>query len=756
MIMRAGSERKSKQGPFIGFLAARFDEAYQHAVWMGASAEAEALGASLIFFGGQRISSPVGYEALDNIAFALAKRSDIAGLIVMSNVIGTYISSEEQMAFLKGFGDMPLVTIGIEYPGIAGVCVDPSGGMSSIVEHLVYVHGRRHFLFLAGPREHIESEARKAEFFSSLGRLLPDAKPEVVYGNFTEEDARERVAEFLDAQKDLPGRPTIDAIVAANDLMAFGALSALSARGIDVPGDLSLTGFDDTEDSRFSTPPLTTVRQPTAALGRLAVRRLAAKLGLIPEEPQVCLPVSFVTRESCGCLYSPESEEAPPQDEGIALEGIKPISAAVKREIHAGRNPGRLRRQAIPPELKEKALLAIAEGECRYLASARLLAEKRAAILRDIESYLVSSFGMEDILRKIAHGVRELGISGCWLSLFESRGPSPEWSKLMLTAVGDSVHILSPQGMRFRTAELIPGGLPGGWKAYVCEPLCFGDDRLGYLICTADSTDRRMYVALRDQVSSAIKGAILMAAEKDREKELEKNVRLRTLELSAANQRLMEEIAGRKKLEGEILSISNFIMGDIGRDIHDNLCQDIAVLGIMAAVLEGRLVRAGLRAESEEAAAIARRAGETAAKAKDMARGLYPVELEAKGIVPAIENLVSAARKGRQSAIRLEVTRGFCVRDSQKALHLFRIVQEALSNALKHSKASEIRIGLYMDRENITVEVADNGVGIPQGGAQEEGGMGLQIMKYRASVIGAELRIRSKETGTTVACRVAR
>jgi signal transduction histidine kinase len=61
-----------------------------------------------------------------------------------------------------------------------------------------------------------------------------------------------------------------------------------------------------------------------------------------------------------------------------------------------------------------------------------------------------------------------------------------------------------------------------------------------------------------------------------------------------------------------------------------------------------------------------------------------------------------------------------------------------------------------MDRENITVEVADNGVGLPQGSAQEEGGMGLQIMKYRASVIGAELRIRSKETGTTVACRVAR
>ncbi len=748
MTMQTGSVRKAKRPPVIGFLAARFDEAYQHAVWNGAAAEAEQLGASLVFFGGQRIGSPIGYEALDNIAFDLAERSNIAGLIVMSNVIGTYISNEEQLNFLKGFGGMELVTIGVQYPGIASVCVDSSGGMSSIVAHLVQVHGRSRFLFIAGPGEHIESEARRAEFLSSLSRLLPESKAEVIYSDFTEEDSQDKVKRFLDTNS------RVDAVVAANDLMAFGALAALSAHGIDVPKEVSLTGFDDTEDSRFSAPPLTTVRQPAAALGRMAVRRMAAKLGLIPEEPQVLLPVSFVTRESCGCLYSPEPEEPPPED-GNPIEGIEPISAAVKREIHAGRNPGRLRKRPIPPELRDKALLTIAEGECRYLASGRLLAEKRAAILREIESSLVSSFGMEDILKEIAHGIRELGISGCWLSLFESKGPSPEWSKLMLTADGERIHILSPQGMRFRTAELVPGGLPKSWSAYVCEPLRFGDDRLGYLICTADSTDRRMYVALRDQVSGAIKGAMLMAAERDRERDLERNVRLRTLELSAANLRLVEEISRRKTLEREVLTVSNLIMDDIGRDIHDNLCQDIAVLGIMGAVLEGKLARAGLTAESEEAAAIARRAGETAAKAKDMARGLYPVELEAKGIVTAVESLVAAAKKGRDTAIKLEITRGFFVRDSQKAFHLFRIVQEALSNALKHSRASEIKVGLYLDRENITAEVTDNGVGIPQG-AREEGGMGLQILKYRAGVIGGELRIRSKDTGTIITCRVAR
>ncbi|MCX7027755.1 MAG: substrate-binding domain-containing protein [Spirochaetes bacterium] len=750
--MQTGATRAARRTPVIGFLAARFDEAYQHAVWGGAAVEAELLCASLVFFGGQRIGSPIGFEALDNIAFDLAGRSDIAGLIVMSNVIGTYISNEEQLAFLRRFRGMELVTIGVEYPGVACVCVDSSGGMRSIAEHLVRAHERRRFLFIAGPRGHRESEARAAEFLSSLEILLPGTEPDIIYSDFTDEDARNKVSLYLDSKtKD---ETMIDAVVAANDHMAFGALGALTAFGLDVPREVSLTGFDDTEDSRFSTPPLTTVRQPAATLGRLAVRRMAVKLGLVPEEAQASLAVSFVIRESCGCRYAPEQDSLPSED-AKPLEGIEPVAAAVKREIHAGRNPGRLRKRPMPSDLKDKALLTIAEGECRFLAARQLLAERRTTILREIESSLVSSFAMEDILREIARGIRELGISACWLCLFESKGPSPEWSKLFLTADASKVGILSPQGIRFRTAELVPGGLPLAWSAYVCEPLRFGDDRLGYLICTADSTDRRMYVALRDQVSGAVKGAMLMAAERDREKDLERKVRSRTLQLSTANWRLVEEMERRKRLERELLDISNLIMGDIGRDIHDDLCQDIAVLGIMAAVLKGKLERAGLPAEGGAAAEIASRAGKTAAKAKSMARGLYPVELEAKGIVPAVESLVAAARKDKDVRVRLDVTEGFTVHDPQKAIHLFRIVQEALGNAIKHSKAKEILVGLYMDRENITVEVGDNGIGIPHG-ALEEGGMGLQIMKYRASVIRGELRIRSLDSGASVSCRVAR
>lgn len=766
--MQADLARKNRRTPIIGFLAARFDEAYQNAVWRGAVQEAEQIGAAIVFFGGQRIGSPIGYEALDNIAFDLAKRSRMAGIIVMSNVIGTYLSNQEQLEFLARFGRTQVVSIGVEFPGIPSVLVDAAGGMSSIAEHLMNAHGRSRFLFIAGPKGHIESEARMAEFMRSVeaGPRDPAAPDEscapsgsaarcleLIYGDFTEEDAHDKVTRFLDS-----GR-AIDAIVAANDLMAVGAIRALAERGIEVPREVSVTGFDDTDDSRFSVPPLTTIRQPAVELGRLAVLRIAARLGLGPEPPSAQPTVSFVVRESCGCPYSPEPED------GVDAEGrpstswqpepLAALSAEVNRDIREGRNPSRLRRLAFDPAIREAALLAIAEGECRFLASQRIAVERRVSVFGDIEASLVSSFTLEHILGQIARGSRELGITGCWLSLFESKGMSPEWSKLFLASDSKGTRILAPYGLRFRTAELVPGGLPHSSSAYVCEPLRFGDDRLGYLLCTADSTERRMYEALRDQVSSALKGAILMAAERDRERSLERAVRARTLELSMANSRLVEEMAQRKSLERELLEVSNRIVGKIGQDIHDNLCQDIAGLGIMAAVLEGSLRREGLATEGDAAAALSRAAGETAARAKGIARGLYPAELEAKGIVRAVEHLVQSARERNEQTIKLEVTSGFAVRDSEKALHLYRIVQEALNNSIQHSAAKEIRVGLYMDRETVTAEISDDGIGMPSGD-HDDGGMGLHILKYRASVIGGELRIRSKDDGTTVTCRVAR
>ena len=282
--------------------------------------------------------------------------------------------------------------------------------------------------------------------------------------------------------------------------------------------------------------------------------------------------------------------------------------------------------------------------------------------------------------------------------------------------------ILAPYGLRFRTAELVPGGLPRSSCAFVCEPLRFGDDRLGYLLCTADSTERRMYEALRDQVSSALKGAFLMAAERDRERSLERAVRARTLELSMANSRLVEEMAQRKGLERELLEISNRIVGKIGQDIHDNLCQDIAGLGIMAAVLEGSLRRGGLSSRGRRGRGpLPRPPAKRPPAPKGIARGLYPAELEAKGIVRPWSAWSDRRESATRPTIKLEVTAGFAVRDSEKALHLYRIVQEALSNSIRHSVCEGDPRGLYMDRETVTAEISDDGIGMPQAIAMTAG-----------------------------------
>ncbi len=735
----------------IGFLAARLDDPYQHAVWSGAVEEAKNLGVQIVFFGGQRLQSPIGFEALDNVAFDVAAKSHLVALVVMTNVIGTYLNAEELFQFLRHFKNVPIVSVGVKLPEIPSIRINNTGGMVAVANHLVQIHNRKRFLFLAGPPNHSESVMRETEFRQQIAQLLDNqAMLEVEYCNFQEEDAYQAMKQRLNTN--FP----FDAVVAANDVMAFGALRALTEKGIAVPQTISVTGFDDTDDSRFSIPPLTTVRQETCELGRQAIRFIVSKLGFRADiPPLVEAGVSFIIRESCGCPPTILSTDAG-KSINVSEDSLIVLSQAVNEALSKGKNPAALKPENIDPLLRDRALFIIADGIARYQADLRRSAERRAAVIQEIESSLVASFSLPDILLQVAQGTRALGISACWLAIFESKGATPEWARLVLASEEGNSRILAPYGLRFRTSDLLPGGLSSRWNAYVCEPLRFGDERLGYFICTADSEDRRVFDAMRDQISSAIKGALLMAAERDREWQLEHEVRLRTTELSTANTRLKEEIKRRSTLERELLDISNEIMGRIGQDIHDDLCQDIAGIALMAAILEGNLRRIQdetVQQYATAASAIATVASKTATKAKSIARGLYLAELEAKGLVEAVTELVKSVQERSTAMIHLEVTPGFSIKDSDKALQLYRIIQEALNNAIAHAHAQQITVALKMDRESIQVVVTDDGTGII---TKNSNGMGLRIIKYRASVVGGELKIQSGEGATTLSCRVMR
>jgi signal transduction histidine kinase/DNA-binding LacI/PurR family transcriptional regulator len=760
-------EQGGSGAPVIGFLAARLNETYQYAVWNGAAVEAERLGLSLVFFGGQRLGSPESQEAMDNIVFDLARKCRLSGLIVMANVMGTFVPAGKFTKFLSRFGDIPVVTTGIEYPGFSCVRIENSGGMEAVARHLAEAHGRRSFLFLAGPKGHPESEFRLREFSSCLdGFKGAGVRLQIQGCDFQENMAYTRVGAFFDAGGGA------DAIVAANDLMALGAMRALKERGIDVPRDVSVTGFDNTDESRFSIPPLTTVHQPTAELGHGAVRRIAAMLGIA--KPPVRPPsVAFVVRESCGCPNVAASR--PAEDSGaradlrapaphqrpsrlgpgeVDTQALGRLAREVNRELRNGRNPAGLRARIGDPALRDRALLIVSEGEARYQALKRLEAEERAAILREIEASLVSSFSLDEIFAQVARGTRALGITGSWLAFFDSPGSPPPRSRLVFSTEGGEARPMGIRGPRFPTGELVPGGLPAGRAAYVCEPLRFGEERIGYMVCTADATDRRVYEALRDQISISLKGAFLMAAERDREKALQREVGKRTAELSKSNELLKREVSRRELLERELLEISNNVMAGIGREIHDNICQDVAGMGVAAAVLEGALRRQG-DPNADAAEALVRAAGKAAANARDVARGLYPAELEADGLAEAVKRLAQAAAARGPAQVSVSVEPGFGVADSEKALHAYRIVQEALNNALRHSGAFRVTLSLRTEGESAIVEVRDDGRGFSPSAAGN-GGMGLRILKYRAGAVGGRLDVASGPEGTAVVCTIPR
>ena len=120
----------------------------------------------------------------------------------------------------------------------------------------------------------------------------------------------------------------------------------------------------------------------------------------------------------------------------------------------------------------------------------------------------------------------------------------------------------------------------------------------------------------------------------------------------------------------------------------------------------------------------------------------------------AVTQLVKERTNPVGIKVELEVQEDFYVNGKEKAFHLYRIIQEALSNALHHADASHILVGLYHDHDMVTVKVEDDGVGFELKKGKAGSGMGLKILTYRANLIGGKLRIQSSKEGTSVTCRI--
>ncbi len=227
---------------------------------------------------------------------------------------------------------------------------------------------------------------------------------------------------------------------------------------------------------------------------------------------------------------------------------------------------------------------------------------------------------------------------------------------------------------------------------------------------------------------------------------LEERVRQRTVALT-------EEIAERERLEREILEVGERERRRVGRDLHDSLGQLLTGTALAGQVLQEKLAARAIE-EASDASRIVSLVEEAIEQTRSLSRGLDPAEVEGGGLAEGLRAL--AATTERLAGVRCEchTSGAAAVADNETATHLYRIAQEAITNAIKHGRASLVVVSLAATPAGVRLSVHDDGVGLPADGRRGSG-MGLRIMAHRAAMIGGTFTVEPESAGgTTVTCEV--
>lgn len=218
---------------------------------------------------------------------------------------------------------------------------------------------------------------------------------------------------------------------------------------------------------------------------------------------------------------------------------------------------------------------------------------------------------------------------------------------------------------------------------------------------------------------------------------------------------IIRDITERRRLEQEILHVTDEERRRIGQDLHDGLGQMLTGIGLISQNL-ARKLRADDLPQAADVAEITDLIREADQFARSLAKGLVPVELEANGLTAALQHLATNAERLFGIGCQYDEVGMVPLHDINTAIHLYRIAQEAVSNAAKHGKAAHVRVSLALGDEQVRLHVQDDGVGFPDE-LPNDRGMGVRIMQYRARIIGGTLEIwRDPAGGTAVTATVPR
>jgi signal transduction histidine kinase/AraC-like DNA-binding protein len=241
-------------------------------------------------------------------------------------------------AFHRRYEGLPLVCIAQSVRGAPTVAMDAYHGMREVILHLLDAHGVRRIAFVRGPATHPSAEDRFRAYRDALSESGLAFNDALVTRPLAWDQGAEAPRILMDEKGLRPGRD-FQAVAAASDLLALWALKSFQERGLRVPADLLVTGFNDTAESRLATPPLTTASVPFAAQGGRALSMLTALMAGQETPREVTLPARLLVRRSCGCpsaaasLAVSDAAASPVPDLAAALRAVREECLAEMTEL---------------------------------------------------------------------------------------------------------------------------------------------------------------------------------------------------------------------------------------------------------------------------------------------------------------------------------------------------------------------------------------------------------------------------------------
>ncbi|WP_437592461.1 SpoIIE family protein phosphatase [Sorangium sp. So ce1000] len=612
---------------------------YQSEVRFGVERAAAAHDVNLIVaFGETRARGGYALGARGAI-YSLIGAATVDGVVIVSSALTDHhVGPEGAYEFCRSYAPLPVCSVGLALDGIPSVIVDNAVGGEAAVAHVIDDHGCQRVAYISGPANNEEAKLRARAYRRALeARALPYDERLLVVGDFLIDGGRRAMRELL-------GRGVaFDAVVAGNDNMALGAMDALKAHGVDIPGDVLVCGFDDVAVSRVTRPSLTTVRQPIKELGALAVRTVLRQLRgeRVPE----CslLPVELTRRESCGCGYY----AALPRSTAGAPSRREPLSIAAQREDLERALARCVTVPAAPREAWPRALLSALEEElagqedrflktlqdlldaavregvaldqfqgvitllrakigrapggvsedtlerlwhaCRILisqASVRAEGEKRLYLERASVNLswtgmsFSTSLGMPTLRRMLAAELPRLDLTHVAISLFDD----PQRTTLQPLFLMENGREVEPPPASFASSSLAPPGFLSSSERWsvIAMPLMFGETEHYGVALVNSGANEVVYDAARLQIGSAMK-AVSMHREIVRHVEIHERLEQERVqqETLVAERIQTTLVPAQLKVEGLELCATMRPAAAVGGDYYDVLpTQEGGWLGI--------------------------------------------------------------------------------------------------------------------------------------------------------------------------------